>query len=53
MFIFRHADVNWGHELLRGGFVLLATSKKGCLTELEHRVGDDVCLLLATRVALF
>lgn len=41
-FIFRHVDVSWGHELIRGGFVLLATSKKECLTELEHKVGDDV-----------
>lgn len=42
MFIFRHADVSWGHGLIRSGFVLVATSEEGCLTWLERRAGDGV-----------
>jgi len=42
MFIFRHANVSWGHGLMRSGFVLFATSKEGCLTVLECRAGDGV-----------
>ena len=42
MFIFRHADVSWGHRLIRSGFMLVATSDEGCLTVLEHRPGDGV-----------
>lgn len=40
LFIFRHADVSWGHGLIRSDFVLFATSEEGCLTVLELRAGD-------------
>lgn len=42
MLIFRHADVSWGHGLIRSGFVLFATSEEGCLTALERRAGGGV-----------
>lgn len=41
MFIFRHADVSWGHGLIRSSFMLFATSER-CLTGLERRAGAGV-----------